>query len=243
MRTEYSSNAKGADTFVEFDFGGPVRIGGFRHQDRNDPATVAESELAFFRPGGESLGTAEVVHVNKRGGVTFHALPEPVMAQRVRWRITKPGSGYGTVGGAEIAFLAAGDPESSPTAISLDAGLSPVIDRRDGALVQAMRVIVDHPYAEPLDAALKVEGQTPLPVHLKPGRQSFDVTVPAPETETSLRLSVDLAGGTVAERCVVLKPARHLTVYILPHSHTDIGYTEIQTEIEDKQVNLSLIHI
>ena len=28
-----------------------------------------------------------------------------------------------------------------------------------------------------------------------------------------------------------------MTVFILPHSHTDIGYTEIQTEIEDKQVN------
>ena len=34
-----------------------------------------------------------------------------------------------------------------------------------------------------------------------------------------------------------IKPQRKLTVYILPHSHTDIGYTEIQTDIEEKQVN------
>ncbi len=27
------------------------------------------------------------------------------------------------------------------------------------------------------------------------------------------------------------------TVYILPHSHTDIGYTTIQTDIYEKQVN------
>jgi len=33
------------------------------------------------------------------------------------------------------------------------------------------------------------------------------------------------------------KPQRKLTIYILPHSHTDIGYTEIQTRIEQKQVD------
>ena len=235
VRTEYSSNAKGTDTFVEFDFGRPVRIGGFGRSDRNDPATIAESELAFVGPGGEALGTAKVVHANERGGVTFHALSEPVTAST--WRITELGNGFSTVGGAEIAFLAAGDPESSPTGISLSTILSSVIDRRDGAFAQSMRVIVDHPYIEPLDAVLKVEGQPPLPVHLKPGRQSFDFTVPAPEKETALRLTVDLETGTVAERRVTLKPAQHLTVYILPHSHTDIGYTEIQTEIEEKQVN------
>lgn len=241
VRTEYSSNAKGTDTFVEFDFGRLVRIGGFRHQDRNDPATIAESELTFVGPGGEALRKAKVVHVNERGGVTFHALSEPVTAQRVRWQITKLGNGYSTVGGAEIAFLAAIEPEPSPTGISMDAELSSVIDRRDGGLVQSMRVIVDHPYTEPLDAVLKVEGQPPLPIHLKPGRQSFDITVLAPKKETALRLAVDLAAVAVAERRVILKPARHLTVYILPHSHTDIGYTEIQTEIEDKQVNNLLL--
>ena len=38
-------------------------------------------------------------------------------------------------------------------------------------------------------------------------------------------------------RAVTLKPARQLVVYILPHSHTDIGYTAIQTDIEEKQIN------
>lgn len=31
-------------------------------------------------------------------------------------------------------------------------------------------------------------------------------------------------------------PLSHLTLYIVPHSHVDIGYTELQTDIEDKQV-------
>jgi hypothetical protein len=29
-----------------------------------------------------------------------------------------------------------------------------------------------------------------------------------------------------------IQPVRKLTVYILPHSHTDIGYTEIQPDVE-----------
>ena len=32
-------------------------------------------------------------------------------------------------------------------------------------------------------------------------------------------------------------PLDHLTIYILPHSHNDIGYTEIQTNVEKKQMN------
>jgi hypothetical protein len=36
---------------------------------------------------------------------------------------------------------------------------------------------------------------------------------------------------------VTLKPVKKMTVYVVPHSHTDVGYTEIQTAIEKKQVD------
>ena len=102
-RTEYSSEAKGTNTFVEFDFGVAVAVGGFRHVDRNDPATVASSELVFTDAAGQVVASVPVVHANTRRGVTFFALPAPVTAQRVRWRVTGLGpKGYGTVGGAEI---------------------------------------------------------------------------------------------------------------------------------------------
>ena len=39
-RTEYSSNNKGVSTQVEFEFAETVRLAGFRHVDRNDPATI-----------------------------------------------------------------------------------------------------------------------------------------------------------------------------------------------------------
>jgi hypothetical protein len=52
--TEYSSNNKGTDTFVEFDFGSVKAISAFCHVDRNDPATIATSELVFFDVAGAS---------------------------------------------------------------------------------------------------------------------------------------------------------------------------------------------
>jgi len=46
---------------------------------------------------------------------------------------------------------------------------------------------------------------------------------------------VEIGGNSNSWR-VTLKPVRKVLVYVLPHSHTDIGYTDIQTDVEDKQV-------
>ena len=54
---------------------------------------------------------------------------------------------------------------------------------------------------------------------------------------TTIPISIEAGGKTLAARSFSIKPQRKLTVYILPHSHTDIGYTEIQTRIEQKQVD------
>jgi hypothetical protein len=240
-KTEFSSNGKGTNTFVEFDFGSPVRIGGFRHQDRNDPATIAGSELTFSDSEGNVVATVPVEHVNRRGGVTSFALPEPVTAQRVRWRVSQLGSPHGTVGGAELALLAAGEPEPTPRGIAFETRAVPVIDRQAGSFVQPLILTLDYPYANPADVVVRVEGQSPKPMKLALGRHTLEFTMPATSTERTLRVVVDFTGQTIAEQSLKLKPARRLTVYILPHSHTDIGYTEIQTEIEDKQVNNLLL--
>jgi len=55
-------------------------------------------------------------------------------------------------------------------------------------------------------------------------------------TPTKQQISVEVDGKTVASREIALRPVKKLTVYVTPHSHTDIGYTEIQTAIEKKQV-------
>jgi alpha-mannosidase len=236
--TEFASNGRGTNTFVEFDFGSPVKVAAFRHVDRNDPATVGASEITFSDASGRVVATVPVKHVNRRAGETVLAFPEPVLAQRARWRVTQLGSIHGTVGGAELTFWRAGEPENTPAGIGLDAKLAPVIDH---AGRQSLRVTVSHPYATPVEAVLRVEGQEPKPVKLSFGLQTVDFSTPAIESPRPVKLALDYTGATVASRAVPLQPTRRTTIYILPHSHTDIGYTEIQTEIEDKQVNNLLL--
>lgn len=231
--TEFISDGSGTNTFVEFDFGAPVRIGGIRHQDRSGPATIAESELVFSDGAGTSLATAQVTHVNQSSGITTFALPQPVTAQRVRWQVTKLGSFYLILGGAELAFFAAGESEPSPSRISIAAKTVQIIERKDGKLVQPLKVTIDYPYLEPLEATVRVDGQKPRQVNLKFGSQTLDYSVEALDTERTLNIAIE----NFASRAIVLKPARKLTVYMLPHSHTDVGFTALQTDIEEKQVN------
>ncbi len=236
--TEYSSDSGGTNTYVEFDFGQTVRIGAFRHVDRNDPATISASELTFLDASGQALSTVPVRHVDNRAGETLSVLPTPVTAQRVRWRITGLGSQrYGTVGGSEIGFFTAGDPESTPRRDIVEAKAMAVAKRENGRLMQPVQVWVDHPYAETIEAVVRVAGAEPKPVQLKPGRQALNFTLPVVEAETTLPIVVESGGQTIVKAEVRRQPVRKMTVFILPHSHTDIGYTEIQTEIEDKQVN------
>ena len=45
------------------------------------------------------------------------------------------------------------------------------------------------------------------------------------------------ASAVVTTGDIALQPVKKMTIYILPHSHNDIGYTEIQTNVEKKQMN------
>ncbi|MFO1512629.1 MAG: polysaccharide lyase family protein [Verrucomicrobiota bacterium] len=72
--------------------------------------------------------------------------------------------------------------------------------------------------------------------NLKHGDQTLELALPAVSKETLREITVAEGSRTLAKRMITQKPVRQLTVYVLPHSHTDIGYTEIQTAIETKQV-------
>ena len=59
--------------------------------------------------------------------------------------------------------------------------------------------------------------------------------LPRSRAKRSLQVAVDYAGQPVAERAATLKPARKWVVYLLPHSHDDIGYTHLQPEVMRRQ--------
>ena len=235
---DYASLGLGEKTFIDFDFGQPVRVAGFRHIQRQTIDTIAESSLIFSDAPdfNHVLATVKVRHVDEPGATTFAGFA-PVTARYVRWQVTSvlPGRSR-NVGGKVIEFFAGSEPEASPGGIGVEARVVQTVERKDGRLTQPLKMTLNYPYAEPLQATIRVEGQEARSLDLKFGNATLDYTVAAADTERTLNVAIEAAGGKVASRAVTLKPMRKLTIYILAHSHTDIGYTAVQTEIEEKQV-------
>ena len=50
-----------------------------------------------------------------------------------------------------------------------------------------------------------------------------------------MKVEVEAGGQTVASREVTLKPVRKMEIFLLPHSHNDIGYTALQADVVKKQ--------
>ena len=81
-----------------------------------------------------------------------------------------------------------------------------------------------------------IEGNDPYPLNLKKGENKIEIPVKSVVKDKYALIKFESKGMPVELQFVTLKPVKKLTCYLLPHSHTDIGYTEIQTAIEDKQV-------
>lgn len=109
------------------------------------------------------------------------------------------------------------------------------LKERNGQLFHPVKVTLRQ-VGEGRDVTVRAGGSEPLSVRLTNGVNRLELLVPRVAANTSVRVEVKAGGQMLAEREVLLKTVRPLTVYILPHSHTDIGYTEIQSAIEKKQV-------
>ena len=109
-----------------------------------------------------------------------------------------------------------------------------VLVRRNGELRQPVRLSIRHA-GQPAEATVAVVGAENATVSLKRGTQEIELTVPAVEKETMEYVTVDLHGGAVSNWRIALKPVRKWVVYLLPHSHVDIGYTQLQADVEKKQ--------
>jgi hypothetical protein len=104
---------------------------------------------------------------------------------------------------------------------------------KDGKGWQPVDVYLRHAGAE-RDVRVRC-GDASATAHLKAGDSAVRLLVPAVDQERKAMVQLD-AGSNQQTAEVTIKPVRKLTIYVLNHSHTDIGYTDLQPEIEKKQV-------
>ena len=131
-----------------------------------------------------------------------------------------------------VALRLAGARLSPPSPSTVLAGVTPVpgVFERDGRLWQPISLDVVRTGARrPL--TVRVDGAQVFRGDLDPGRQEVEVLIPAVETTRELKIDADGEAITAPVRAVP-----PLTIYVVPHSHTDIGYTHLQPEVEQRQV-------
>src|SRR6201987_2399709 len=70
---------------------------------------------------------------------------------------------------------------------------------------------------------------------LSPGTHPFNVYVDPVETARQALIEYEVAGKSESAE-VRLEPVRKVQIFILPHSHHDLGYTDLQSNVEEKQM-------
>src|SRR3569833_1217569 len=234
IKSEYASRDLGTNTVVEVEFASPTRITALRHVDRNDSATVAVAELELFDAKGERLADLSVTNVNKRSGETLYILSRPVTAQRARWRVAKLGnSGLHWVGGAEMAYFTTEPSEEATERDRIEVKVLPFLEKSGS---RPVKVTITHPYQEPAEVSVAVGSGEAKTVSLKSGDNVLDWALPEVKTATSLKAEVRFNQQSITSASFEETPARAMTIYVLPHSHTDIGYTAIQSDVQKKQM-------
>src|ERR1017187_178575 len=109
--------------------------------------------------------------------------------------------------------------------------------QRNGELCELVNVAISLPgLAGPAALTLTIAGTeyraTPAPGRF--GQQRFEFAVPEFAADTPARVALTL-GRSNSESTVRLTPKRKFTVYVVPHNHLDIGFTDYQPKIEELQ--------
>ena len=130
-------------------------------------------------------------------------------------------------------------PEQDMAAFPLQAVPIRGLVRNDGRLMQPVQITLQH-FGPNAGAVIKLNGAEVDKRVLSAGKQTFQVLTAPVSAPQDVNVTVSV-GDSTASAVVKLQPVRKVLVYILPHSHHDLGYTDIQAHIEEKQIhNLTL---
>jgi alpha-mannosidase len=121
-----------------------------------------------------------------------------------------------------------------PVTRFLNAHSQPYLLRHaDGKMYQPVLVSVLH-IGQPAEAVVVVNGVESTKQSLKPGYKVIEGFAPAVKEPSEVQIDTKVAGKSIGKQTLTIKPVRKWEVYLLHHSHVDIGYTHVQTEVERK---------
>ncbi len=115
------------------------------------------------------------------------------------------------------------------TESAIDFKNAPVLFKQNNASFQ--QVIVSCKADQPGAILVREAGKEVLKANLKKGNNSFLITIPAVTRNKKTVFSTTVSGGKPVSTSLVVIPPKKWEVFLVQHSHTDIGYTRPQSEI------------
>lgn len=110
----------------------------------------------------------------------------------------------------------------------------PAVVKRNGKLYDIVEFTITH-LGEETRASITLDNGRRQSASIRPGYNSLMVRIPEISERATLKAKTIIDGQTFSNSLTV-KPVRHWTVYLVQHTHTDVGYAEANDEIMAEQL-------
>ena len=127
-------------------------------------------------------------------------------------------------------WASAFEPEVTPLAVVIRG-----LVRKGGKLLQPLRITLPNG-KDGAQVVTRLDGVEVDRRTLTEGVKGFELLVEPVTTPRTSKLSIAV-NGVEQTASVDRKPVRKMLIYVLPHSHHDLGYTDLQADVEEKQIN------
>ncbi|MEI6695133.1 MAG: glycosyl hydrolase-related protein [Bacteroidota bacterium] len=110
----------------------------------------------------------------------------------------------------------------------------PFLAKTNGKTSQVIRTDISYPNDKG-KAEVIIDGKT-LHFDLVLGLNNFEINLDPISVEKQIQMEVSVDGQKLPSQNITLKPVNRRTIYLMSHSHNDIGYSDIQTDVMKKQL-------
>jgi alpha-mannosidase len=110
----------------------------------------------------------------------------------------------------------------------------PALLRTKEGTTQLVDVLIDH--VLPTGVARITTPKATVTDSLRMGFNRLEIPVEPVETPREIEVAVSIDGKMFKKEKLTLRPVRAREFHLLPHSHNDIGYSDVQTDVEKKQL-------